>query len=419
MSYQSVVPPQLHILCPSQQMNDTFYEQYRTDKLYHTHIRSREAFDSFSTYHLQPDLPSFDTNVNSHVPNRKSPSHSHAVLPHAPHASSMSINYQEPYVTTLRKQKATVWCEHSQAEDPRIMAALRTAKARAILEVTGSSSMQDVHNQGISGIMASSPASSVYRGASGHGVSLSSQGSTKPSKMLATTGLGGGVHTVRKKTWVKERSASNHGGSKRIVMEPGSLIVGAVPVRLSASEVAGDSGDDDADSVHRGHSTPRTTQYGKDGEHLRQSLDGLHYSNSTGSKSSTTSSAYSVPRSITREPELVPFVTTTEPHANAGNPFSLHVSSRGSVGLGERLKSTTSILIAPEATQRAASGGSSSNSSSSSMVETLSPLPTGLGGKGARVYTSELQRQGSVDEREARTRTMSGVRLFVANPDAH
>lgn len=402
-------------------MDDTFYNQYNVERL--NHIHSQEAFNSFSTYPLQPDLHSLDTNVNSYVPDRKRLSISHTGLPNALHDCSISINYQqEPYVATLRKQKATVWCEHSQAEDPRIMAALRTAKARAILQITGSPPVQDVRSQGVSDSGTGSPASSLYGGISGHGVSSpSTMGSTKPNRMLVVTGVGGGVHTVRKKTWVKERSTCGHGGSKRIVMEPGSLIVGAVPVRLSASEVTGDS---DADTSHRGYRTPKTSytthhQDVKDGEYLRQSLEGLRHSNSTGSKSSATSSAYSVPRSITREVEQVPSVTSLESHARLGNPSSISVGSRASMGLGERRQSTTSFIISPHPTRRATSCASSSNSSSSSVVDKVGSLPTGLRGKKARVPISELQRQGSVDEREARTRTMSGVKLFVANPDAH
>ena len=446
MSNHSLVPPQLHLPSPSQHMNDTYYDQYSTtDGLYRTHVHRQRAFDSFSTYQLRPDLPSLDTNVHSPVPeSQPSSSLSHTIVPNTPHNPRISINYQhqhqhqhqhqkqqhqqEPYVATLRKQKATVWCEHSQAEDPRIMASLRTAKARAILEVTGSApSMQD---QGLSGSDANSPASSLHGGIAGHG---GSSGPTKPHKVLASTGVAGGVQTVRKKTWVKDRSASGHGGSKRIVMEPGSLIVGAVPVRLSATEVTGDSGEEDVDSIHRGHSTPKTSyttrhhhhhhhhphHQTRDGEYLRQSMEGLHHSNSTGSKSSAASSAYSVPRSVTTETEQVPSVTILESHVLSGNPFPLQASGRASLSLRERKHSSTSSMTAPNTTRRAPSCASSSNSSSSSVVEKLGPLPTGLRGKKVRAPTSELQRHGSVDEREARTRTMSGVRLFVANPDAH
>jgi hypothetical protein len=38
----------------------------------------------------------------------------------------------------MRKQKATVWCDRAQHEDPRILAAQRQAKMRATMEVAGS-----------------------------------------------------------------------------------------------------------------------------------------------------------------------------------------------------------------------------------------------------------------------------------------
>lgn len=41
------------------------------------------------------------------------------------------------YVALMRKQKATVWCDRSQHEDPRIAAAQRMAKERAAREIQG------------------------------------------------------------------------------------------------------------------------------------------------------------------------------------------------------------------------------------------------------------------------------------------
>ncbi|KAJ9640055.1 hypothetical protein H2199_006289 [Coniosporium tulheliwenetii] len=41
------------------------------------------------------------------------------------------------YVALMRKQKATVWCDRAQTEDPRLLAAQRAAKMRAAMEVVG------------------------------------------------------------------------------------------------------------------------------------------------------------------------------------------------------------------------------------------------------------------------------------------
>jgi len=51
-------------------------------------------------------------------------------------SSSNRSNNPGSYVALLRKQKATVWCDRSQAEDPRILAAQRLAKERAEREVS-------------------------------------------------------------------------------------------------------------------------------------------------------------------------------------------------------------------------------------------------------------------------------------------
>lgn len=54
--------------------------------------------------------------------------------------SSRSTSTTSPtsYVALMRKQKATVWCDRAQHEDPRILAAQRQAKMRATMEVAGS-----------------------------------------------------------------------------------------------------------------------------------------------------------------------------------------------------------------------------------------------------------------------------------------
>ena len=41
------------------------------------------------------------------------------------------------YVALMRKQKATVWCDRAQVEDPRIIDAQRAAKVQAVMEIAG------------------------------------------------------------------------------------------------------------------------------------------------------------------------------------------------------------------------------------------------------------------------------------------
>jgi len=52
-------------------------------------------------------------------------------------SSGRSGNSPSSYVALMRKQKATVWCDRAQYEDPRILAQQRQAKMRANMEVAG------------------------------------------------------------------------------------------------------------------------------------------------------------------------------------------------------------------------------------------------------------------------------------------
>lgn len=427
MNSPRYVPPQQSPMTTSQSAYFTSYDQYGSDRLHPNHIHRREVLRSstrpFSTYQLHQDLPSINTNINAHDLGRRLGSTLGSVSPHPQRHYSVSTNYsQDAYVATLRKQKATVWCERAQAEDPRIMSAQRAARVRAIMEVTGSSYVQDTNNHGSS---SNSPASSLYGGTSGHGATPSmTLASTKPNKRLAATGVGSGVHTVRKKAWVKDRSGSSHGSGKKIIMDPGSLIVGAVPTRLSASEVMGDSGDEDAEMgtrrsrrAHRASFNSTHRQSTREYERSRRSAEGLHHTNSTGSKSSTGSSAYSAPRSIAEEEEEDP--ATPGNLSTQMEESSLRYSPRDMSGLNTRGHQPTDYFMNPRPrVRRATSGSASTTSSPGSVGDGLGPLPAGLAVEKVRAPASELRRCGSVDEREARTRTMSGVRLFVANPDA-
>lgn len=114
------------------------------------------------------------------------------------------------YVALMRKQKATVWCDRAQHEDPRLMAAQRQAKMRAAAEVAG-----------------------------GHGHAA-------PRISTSSSGMVGGV-----------RSKIRHHGAPKASAYSGANLAGAVgvPMRLSASEVDENDSDEDAQSgYHRYHS---------------------------------------------------------------------------------------------------------------------------------------------------------------------
>ncbi|KAJ9664432.1 hypothetical protein H2201_005180 [Coniosporium apollinis] len=115
------------------------------------------------------------------------------------------------YVALMRKQKATVWCDRAQTEDPRLLAAQRAAKMRAAMEVVGG-------NQ-------------------------SGRTSTSSSGMVAGVG----------------RKIRHHGAQKAERYAPGANLSGTgVPMRLSASEVD-DGASDDGDSAYTGRPYHRRT----------------------------------------------------------------------------------------------------------------------------------------------------------------
>jgi hypothetical protein len=120
-------------------------------------------------------------------------------------SSVRSGNSPTSYVALMRKQKATVWCDRAQYEDPRILAQQRQAKMRANMEVAGGPHHAPLRN--------SSGGSSVAAG-------------------------------LRSKV-------RHHGAPKASLYAPVTMTGSGVPMRLSATEV--DEGDsDDNDSTRQG-----------------------------------------------------------------------------------------------------------------------------------------------------------------------
>ncbi|KAF1944015.1 hypothetical protein EJ02DRAFT_464536 [Clathrospora elynae] len=116
------------------------------------------------------------------------------------------------YVALMRKQKATVWCDRAQYEDPRMLAQQRQAKMRANMEVAGG------------------PHHAPPRSASG-GSSMASG--------------------------VRSKIGRHHGLPKASLYAPVTYTGSGVPMRLSASEVDEGEGED-AGSVKNGQYHHRT-----------------------------------------------------------------------------------------------------------------------------------------------------------------
>ena len=233
----------------------------------------------------------------------------------------------------MRKQKATVWCDRAQHEDPRILAAQRAAKMRAAMEVAGGS----------------------------HRYSTSSNNASQ------STGI---------------RSKIRHHGAPKASTYTGqaNLAGAGVPMRLSASEVdENDSDEETGDSKYVGHhrrngsATPSMGSGRNPGGYMQSS------------NSSTPRSGHSPDESMGN---------LAEDETPTPNEYNMNASDYLQAG----------------------GSGSDDGSQAEASFGRLSGLPQSTGGRQEmdQKTAEELRRRGSVDDRSM---TMSGVKLFIANPD--
>lgn len=245
------------------------------------------------------------------------------------------------YVALMRKQKATVWCDRAQHEDPRILAAQRAAKMRAAMDVAGS---QSHINSGRA--------------------STSSQG------------MVGGVRS----------KIRHHGAPKASTYSGGPNMSGAgVPMRLSASEV--DEGDSDEE--------PEARYMNK------------MYHSRNGSGRSSLGSGHRMTNS---------YLNSTRGYSNGSTPPNGHSPVES---MGDLLEEETPMpgqygeKVPDYFAQPGGQGGSGSSGEREEKFGAVGVLPKRTEEQ-VKKSEDELRRRGSVDDR---TMTMSGVRLFVANPD--
>lgn len=253
------------------------------------------------------------------------------------------------YVALLRKQKATVWCDRAQYEDPRIAAQHRAAKKRANLEVVG-----------------------------GRTNSSYSAGRTN-------TGLGAG------KVAAKIR---HHGKTPVVGFAPGEnhVGVGGVPLRLSATEVEAESSDeDDQQTMARLHHR-RTGSSGKSSNASARRALAYRSSGGPGSQSGQRWSPGDTPerRGSIAEERPLDVVPNIIDDAASGT-----ARSTGSGSSGERADNVGELGNAPR-------------------LASNSLMHSALTREKSVKSPEELKRRGSVDERTA---TLTGGRLFIANPD--
>ncbi|KAL8808876.1 MAG: hypothetical protein Q9200_003940 [Gallowayella weberi] len=243
----------------------------------------------------------------------------------------------------MRKQKATVWCDRAQREDPRIIAQQKAAKLRASKEIVG-----------------------------GGGNTI---GRTSTSGSLGSGSLG-----VRSKI-------RHHGLQKSAGYSYGNMLGGVgVPLRLSATEV-GDEGSprDDSDS---GRNSYQRVDSGRSSMGSNRFL-------STGSQRAHRYSEGSTPTSgaggsMNGEADIPELEETPVPRDRP--------STNDYFGVGTQTRKSTS----------------SSETEFGDVGQMHAPSASGSAKKEEGKSAEELRRRGSVDER---ANTMTGVRLFVANPD--
>ncbi|KAI9845830.1 MAG: hypothetical protein M1837_004510 [Sclerophora amabilis] len=275
-------------------------------------------------------------------------------------SSSRSGYSPSSYVSLMRKQKATVWCDRSQPEDPRIAAQQKAAKMRAALEVVGGG---------------------------GRATTVGS-GSVASGSLMAKSKI------------------RHHGRPGVVEMTPKSLVggVNSVPVRLSASEV-GDDGNAHGSSGHAaGGASHRRNFSATSSSASHRWPPAQNPRQSRVGPPAMVSAPMDSPDSLESPPEVVvvdPGETPVPSNQNNGNSIKAEGDyfqpKNGNGGVSS------------------SSGSSAERENSFGDVGQIRPRSSSPLAREKSVKSpDELRRRGSVDDRAM---TMTGVRLFVANPD--
>jgi hypothetical protein len=257
----------------------------------------------------------------------------------------------------MRKQKATVWCDRAQHEDPRHVQAQRAAKMRATMEI---------------------------------------HGGAQPGR-TGTAGSGNMVGS--KQTIAKIR---HHGKSSLVGYTPSNYVgIGGVPMRLSATEVEGGDSDDDVESGVGGVHHHRS---GSGRSSVSSARRGLTYRQSGASGASGRWSAGHTPPSESEVLESLNDLAEETPvptgHSRSKDYFASADGSTHSIGSGS--------------SGERADGLAELDSTDAARLASNSLLKSTITREKSTKNPDELRRRGSVDDR---TMTMSAGRLFVANPD--
>lgn len=306
--------------------------------------------------------------------------------------SSRSAASPTSYVALMRKQKATVWCDRSQYEDPRAVAIQKAARIRAEREIVGSAGR--------------------------------------------TFTAGSGSFTGAARAKIRHHAK---GQAAAVGYGPVELVggVGAVPMRLSASEVGEGNSDDDGDDSLRHASTASKTS--------RSSVGSSRASRISDMRAPPPANPYAAARRFSGEMAPSngggagrpmgahdPDPTPMPHHYHAHHPQQQQQQQRSTSALPARDAPPEDYFTCWGGTGDSGHSGDSHTTMTSSSSGTVE-RERGFGGLGQmsergadspstmrdhpphrpRESVDELRRRGSVDDRSM---TMTG-RLFVANPD--
>ena len=197
--------PDVSLPSANQQINSTFSNFSRQSS--RGPASSQPYYpNTVNTTRRTPSTSTTSTTGTSMGPSRTPSAASTALSRTASSRSGASIT-SSSYVALMRKQKATVWCDRAQHEDPRLLAQQKAAKMRAFREVSGPNI----------------------------------EGRTSTSGSMGSGSLG-----VRSKI-------RHHGIPKASSYSYANMVGGGVPARLSSTEVETDGYGGDDDSLRNNH----------------------------------------------------------------------------------------------------------------------------------------------------------------------
>ncbi|KAF3932987.1 hypothetical protein ABW20_dc0104115 [Dactylellina cionopaga] len=348
--------------------------------------------------------------------------------------SNGSSGSSNAYVTTLRKQKATVWCDRTQQEDSRFLAqqkAAKAAKARAALEVARAAAHQSHHRTSESG-------SSVHRSKISHH-RAGRKGSSQDHEFSTNRSLVAGVPArldIEDDSSDDDQpgsgSGSAYGGITRRTNSGRSSINSTGQRRFTATTTSSGGAGATAGDRIGGAGTPQLQLRIQD----IQNYSGYNGTN-TSSPSSYSRSSSLLDTAVPEVPEIVDTPGTVIADVRNGSNvgyirqdyFPSHRKS-SSINRKSPSPNQSEMTLQPnhhhhqqqQQQQQQYSHPQFSHQQyshpphhSDNYASDSRPRPAAVVRAISSREPADLRRKGSIDD--SRTATMGRVRLFVANPD--